>query len=138
MKTRLLLDAGWPFLLVLMLVIGIFIHTVVINIRRLEKKDALSKFLSRSLNAVIIVFYLVLPSVCGGIFDAKKCRSFVSNDVKIESESYLIADFSLECGHGDANYEEVQRVFWSLFAIWPVAVPLVFFVLTMHIRPSHP
>jgi len=79
---------------------------------------------------------LVLPSVCRQIFDARTCQSFASNDNKNEFESYLIADWSLKCNNGDANYEGLQKVFWALFAIWPVAVPLGFFVLTMLIRPT--
>jgi len=136
MNVRLLIGAGWPFLLVLILVSGILIYTIFTNMQRLERKDVLSNYWSRSLYTVILIFYLVLPSVCQQIFDAKTCQSFASNDTKNELQSYLIADWSIKCENGDANYEGVQKVFWALFVIWPIAVPVGVFILLMFIRPT--
>jgi len=136
MKMRLLIGAGWPYALVLVLVIGIFIYMIAIDMQRFERKDAILKFLSRSLHGVIVIFYFVLPSVCRQIFDARICKSFVSNDSDNASTSYLVADWTLKCENGDSNYEGVRQVFWALFILWPVAVPLGIFGLILYIRPS--
>ena len=49
MKSRLLIGAGWPFLVVFLLIVGILIYTVVINTRRLEIKKGHSAPMSRLL-----------------------------------------------------------------------------------------
>ena len=71
MKARLLIGAGWPYALALFMISGIFIYTFTINLRRLERKDALARFFFLSLRGVIFIFYLVLPSVSRQIFDAR-------------------------------------------------------------------
>jgi len=93
MKTRLYLSAGCPYALLLLLVGGIFSYTSIVNlrIRKLNKKESMTKFVSRSLHVLIITFYLVLPSVCRHIFDTVTSRSFVSNDLdNISSNTYYL------------------------------------------------
>ena len=99
MTTRLSLNAGLPYAFVFLLDGGIFLPAIIIDMRKLSRKNALAKFLSRSLYATIIVFYLVLPSVSSSIFDAKTCQSFVLNDKDNESQRYLISDWKLQCNH---------------------------------------
>jgi len=136
MKERLLIGAGWPFALVLVLLSGIFIYMVAVDMKKVKRKDAISKCLSRSLYGTIVIFYFTLPSVCQQIFDARTCTSFVSNDLEVSSSSYLIANWNIKCEDGDSDYKDVQQVFWALFVLWPVAVPVSIFVLTLIIRPS--
>jgi len=136
MKMRLLIVAVWPVALALLLISGMFIYAIVINSQRLERKDAFARFLSLSLRGIIVIFYLVLPSISQRIFDARTCEVFASNDSKNEFSSYLISDLSVQCHNGDPNYEDLTKVFWALFAIWPVAVPVGVFVLILKIRPS--
>jgi len=136
MKERLLISAGWPFALAIFLVSGIFVYTIVINMRRIKRKELFVRFLSLSLHGVIIIFYLVLPSVSRKIFDARTCRSFYSNDSKNELNSYLIADWSIKCEKGTEEYESITKVFWALFAIWPVTVPILALGLLLYIRSS--
>ena len=135
MATRLTLNAGLPYAFVFLLVGGIFLPAIIIDMRKLSRKNAVAKFLSRSLYATIIVFYLVLPSVSRRIFDAKICQSFVLNDTDNESQSYLISDWNLQCNGNDPSYAKVKILFWVFFTAWPVTVPIVFLGLLLYIRP---
>ena len=136
MKARLLIGAGWPYALALFMISGIFIYTFTINLRRLERKDALARFFFLSLRGVIFIFYLVLPSVSRQIFDARTCESFDSDDARNELSSYLIADWSVKCDSEDSGYKALTQVFWALFGISPVAIPVGGFFLLVLIRPS--
>ena len=133
MKARLLIGAGWPYALAILLVSGIFVSTVIINMKRLNRKDSLARFFSLSLHVVIIIFYFMLPSVSRQIFDAKTCKSFKSNDSKDELSSYLIADWSIKCENGNSD---LDKVFWALFALWPVIVPVIALGVLLFIRSS--
>jgi len=134
--TRLSINAGWPYALLLLQFGGIFLHAIIIDMRKLTRKDAAAKFLSRSLYVTIIVFYLVLPSVSRSIFDAITCQSFASSDADNESQSYLRSDWNLRCDGNDPSYDRVKTLFWVLFTAWPVSVPLLFLGLLLFIRPS--
>jgi len=111
MKECLLIGAGWPFALVLVLLSGIFIYMVTVSMKKFERKDAISKFVSRSLYGIIVVFYFTLPSVYQKIFDARTCTSFVSNDLEVSSGSNLIANWNIKCEDGYFDYKGVEQVF---------------------------
>jgi len=136
MKDQLSTSALWPYAFILLLVCVICMFTFLVDMRKSSTNDIVAKILARSLHATIITFYLVLLPVSRNIFDALRCKSFATNDLDGLSTSYLIADWTLKCDKGDAEYGDVKKNFWVFFAVWPVAVPLVSFCLLLRIRVS--
>lgn len=139
MVVQLLLSALWPYAVVVLIIVGLLIHTYTTNKRgeAADEKEITCKrlFFSRCVYAVIVVFYLVLPSVSNGIFVAKKCPSFVTNDDGNLINSYLLADMSMNCDKStNKEYETLLNLFWILFVLWPVLVPIVLFNLLWSIR----
>jgi hypothetical protein len=84
--------------------------------------------------AAIIIFFLMLPSVSRYIFLARQCESFGYNDALEESRSYLVADPDIRCSAEDREFKQLELLFWFLFFLWPVLVPLVYLWLILQIR----
>ena len=63
MKTRLYISAGWPYALVLLLVGGIFSYTSIVDIRirKLNKKEAMTRCVSHSLHCRQFVDISLMP-----------------------------------------------------------------------------
>lgn len=114
LKTRVLISVLWPFEFVLLLVSGIFIHTIIVK-RDLNMKGAMAQFYSRSLNVTVVTFYLVLPYMSRSILDAGTCKH--------------VAYRSMEC-------EDLIQISSELLVIWHYAVPLVFLVSLLSMRRS--
>jgi hypothetical protein len=55
-----------------------------------------------------LVLYLVLPSVSRSIFTTRLCRSFGYDDFDGTRRSYLVADGSIQCTGGDAEFARLQ------------------------------
>merc|ERR1712038_872243 len=116
MRERLLMAAGWPFVFATIIAGGILVYTVIIGTKRLNGKESFDRCFPLSLHGMIIILYLLLPSVSRQIFDARMCKSFDSNDSNDSHSSYLIADWSVKCDDGDNEYRSVTQVFWVLFS----------------------
>ena len=71
MQTRLLLNAFWPFVLLLLCSGYIFLQQICVSGGKRNKKLVFAKVWSRSLHVGVVIIYLVLPSVCRKIFEAK-------------------------------------------------------------------
>ena len=136
MKACIFINAGWPYGIIIVLVGSVFIYTLIIDMRRTKKKDVIAKCLSWSLQAIIITFYLVLPSFSQNIFDTMTCKSFVSNNVYETSNIYLLTNWNLKCNNQDPEYKEAQQIFWALFVLWLVIIPLAVLRLLLYIRLS--
>jgi len=136
MTSRLIISSSWPFGVLIILVPGLFLHTIVLRRSDFQRNEAGSKFLSRTLYATIVILYIALPSVSSSIFEAIQCKSFKSNDEEAESKSYLISDWSLRCDESDKLFVSQKKTFWIVFAIWPVAVPLFFIILLLSVQKS--
>ena len=94
---------------------------------------------ARCLYALVLVFYLVLPSVSRSIFKARQCESFAYDDETGRRISFLLADLSLTCNSGPGWSNEsagLQAYFWPLFVLWPVAVPIGFLMLLLPTRSA--
>ena len=128
MKNRLILGAVWPYFLIIFVILGIFSHALM-TVGMVGIKSNFKKFWSRTLYMTILILYLVLPSVSNSIFEAKKCEAFESNDKGVkgkESQSYLVADWSIACGSDSDEYSDLLQIFRILFVCWPVLIPLLF------------
>jgi hypothetical protein len=148
MKKRIVFSATWPYAFVLFVVGLVTLHTTAE--RKLLKNNArnaevlmLQLLRQRAFYAVILVFYLVLPSVSRSLFRARQCESFEYDDNARTSRSYLLAELKIDCDtdndKGEWNsdkFEQLQPYFWAFFALWPVLVPLIFFGLLLFIRPT--
>ena len=88
------------------------------------------------MHCAIIMVYVLLPSVSTSIFDAMRCKSFVTNDDGSIENSYLLEDLSISCNKSDSNYKDLLTTFWVLFTVWPVAMPLLFAGLLWNIKKS--
>jgi len=51
-----------------------------------------------------------------------------------ERRSYLVADLDVLCSADDDEYRGLDAYFWTMFALWPVLVPLTFLALLLSIR----
>lgn len=75
---------------------------------------------------------------------AKRCVSFVYSDLAQDDgavyRKYLAADLTIKCNSGpgwnDDEYTGLTAYFWGLFVLWPVLVPLVFFILLLRSSPA--
>jgi hypothetical protein len=146
MVSRLLVNAFWPFALVLGGSIFICLH-VLLEARcavvpvAAHNSALISRMLDRSIYFVILVFYLVLPTVARTVFIARQCESFAWRDEPKERISYLLADPKIYCNSLDGKWSadafaELQPYFWASFVLWPVVVPLTFLVLLLRVRAS--
>jgi hypothetical protein len=145
MVSRLLINAFWPFALVLGGSIFICVH-VLLEARHAgvpvaaHSSTLLWRMLDRSIYFYILVFYLVLPTVARTVFKARQCESFAWRDDTRERISFLLADLKITCNNGaswSANaFDQLEPYFWAFFVLWPVLVPLTFLVLLLRVRAS--
>jgi hypothetical protein len=152
-KQQLLINALWPFMLI---IVGGYCFLAYLMVQRRNKlrrqqvadgqntkflqQDNLTDLLkNRSIQLTIIVLYFALPMVSQSIFDAIKCRAFQTNDdTPIPAfQSHLLMDMSIICDiQKDSKYGSILATFWSLFTIWIILIPLAFIALLKHIGPS--
>ena len=137
METRLVINAAWPFFVIFFgfLVISVF------SILTHEKVDdgygtnLKSVIRRRTLKFTIVFIYIVLPGVSRAIFDAWKCKSFVTNDGEGSTRSYLLSDLTMRCSETDSSeYVGVKRLFWVFFVLWPLVIPLLMLGLLWKVR----
>lgn len=76
------------------------------------------------------------------MFDAKKCRSFITQDINCGGEnqpscstSYLLFSKDIVCG-SEGPYETLQALFWAYFTLWPIAIFGAFGILLRRVKPS--
>jgi len=134
METQLIIYALWPYGAICIIIISVVAYTMIFHKREDGDKVLREKICSRSLHLTIITLYLVLPSVCNDIFKAIKCRSFDTDDKSYSRKSYLLADWNVECDRNISSYNDLIKLFWSFFVLWPILVPSIFFTLLWSIR----
>jgi len=147
MTTRLLLNVAWPFAFVGLLIGGLLLHTIgMVHVERQRNRqrrsggggevsltDVMATFWSRSLYVTIVVFYLVLPSICRSIFDAVTCKQPPLDAASTTTTG--TDDRNVTCDKTEHNYKWILQIFVASFVIWCVAVPLLFLALLLSIRP---
>jgi hypothetical protein len=157
MVQRLLVNAFWPYALVLAVSAAIGAHAFGSYLPMRKSGRARSDLpadvpssasvavwpaLHRCVYALIFIFYLVLPVVSRNIFTAASCESLSWDDEAGEQRSYLIADPSVNCNQGlnsswdNRLFRRLQPLFWALFVLWPVLVPVGFLALLFYVRVS--
>jgi hypothetical protein len=109
MTTRLLFSATWPYALALMIIGIVMLHTAVhrtlIEPRAGQGDAPLFELLKqRALYTIILVFYLVLPTVSRSLFRARQCESLVHDDSARTFRSYLLADLRINCNDGGVEW----------------------------------
>ena len=135
MAMRLIIASLWPYAVVIILLIGFKSYSC--TRRKSGTKQEETKFWPGFLYCTIALFHTVLPTVSSSIFDAIKCRSFVTDDLANKAEnSYLMADLNIACDESNSEYEKLLKMFWLFFFLWPVMVPIVFLVLLLTVRRS--
>jgi len=140
-KVAFVFSACWPYILCVMLIASLFFSTVIHErlkeTRSTDIKAVWTRFGMKSLYIIIEVFYFALPTVSMTIFDAKKCRAFVTNDATEETKSYLLFAMEMECdGDKDKNYSSLLEMFWVFFTLWPCLTPLLFLLLLTKVKKS--
>ena len=91
----------------------------------------------QALSIAILVFYFAVPYVSRDIFDARRCRSFRTNDSPKEEKRYLLFALEVECDvNEDKDYKHIMAWFWTFFVLWPCLVPVVFLVLLAVVKRS--
>ena len=123
-RLQLIISSTWPFILLVFLMMGIILHSVCI---KKESRQHLKRMIfMKSLHLAIIVVYILLPSVSNAIFGAIRCKSYQSKDDDSLEISYLIEDGSIKCDEDDSDFQGLQSIFWVLFTLWPIMMPLFF------------
>ena len=152
MSSRLLVSALWPILAAAGASLAIAAHALVLRTAaRFDSSfaDAASytgasipdsgrsmtrTILSRCLYALVLIFYLALPSVSRSIFLARQCASYIYDDASGQTISFLVADLSIHCnaGPGWTNDARVlDSYFWPFFVLWAVLLPIGFLALLL-------
>jgi hypothetical protein len=147
MVDRLLINAFWPFALVLVGSIFISVHVLLdaggpgVSLPVSRRRSALlRKMLDRSIYFFILVLYLALPSVARSLFKARQCESFVWRDEPLKRISFLQADLKITCNTGESwsadAFNKLQPFFWSSYVLWFVLVPSSFLILLLRVQAS--
>ena len=144
MRARLVINTTWPYVLVVLIAAVLWfssylVHMVRVRKSKLEEKFDAFTFRQRLVYLTIVVFYFAVPTVSRNIFDAIKCKAFETNDdSNPKTDSYLVADMSIQCDDNepDSKFRQLQRIFLVAFALWPVLTPIVFLALLMAVRRS--
>ena len=114
MRDRMIINALWPYLLIVALTVGIAAHALMActlavedtssatprESWRTDRPRVLRVVLHRSIFTTVLVLYLVLPGVSRAIFQAKECDSYSYDDSSGQAISYLVADLRLACNQG--------------------------------------
>ena len=134
-QNRLMLAAAWPFVLIVTAVALIVIFNVIKTLTRpgLRRDGLLKRMLMSSVYVALLVTYAALPAASRGIFAAWRCESFGYDDLRNERRSFLVADWSIECG--DASHRSLVLLGWALLAVWPVGVFACY--LALLVRSGH-
>eukprot|EP00592_Proboscia_alata_P023596 CAMPEP_0194424146 /NCGR_PEP_ID=MMETSP0176-20130528/23412_1 /TAXON_ID=216777 /ORGANISM="Proboscia alata, Strain PI-D3" /LENGTH=2584 /DNA_ID=CAMNT_0039233745 /DNA_START=230 /DNA_END=7984 /DNA_ORIENTATION=+ len=154
-KHQLIVNAVWPFMVIMFAICFLLAKYCVTKQRRLhcrvdngkyevlggQQKDDKHSFIllkKRSIQWSIIVLYFALPVVSQRIFDAIKCRAFQTNDDDPpDFQSHLLINMSIVCNSQiKYEYASILVTFWVLFTVWILLIPLGFVVLLKYIGPS--
>jgi len=133
MYSRMLLNAIWPFGVILTVVLAISLHAKFTTKKSADDVSMKTLIWSRTLQFTIVLMYTVLPGVSRGIFDAYKCVSFTTDDIEEKTNYYLLSDLALVC-EDNALPVSLKNLFYILLVIWPITVPLIMFALLWKVR----
>jgi len=138
-KVAFILNACWPYILYAVLITALLLFVIICErLKDARSTDIKSRFGMKTLSIAIVVLYFALPTVSMGIFDAKKCRAFKTNDSDVgEFKSYLLFAMEMECDKDiDESYASLLRMFWVFFMLWPCLTPLMFLLLLTKVKHS--
>lgn len=79
---------------------------------------------AKALNWLFFVVFLFYPSCSSIIFRAFSCHEFD------DGTKYLRADLSINCG--SISHQYITAYAWTMFAIWPVGVPMIYGLVVWH------
>ena len=127
-RNRLILNALWPFVLVLMTTVG-GVAWELAHLPRAKRNasTALVRGLQRTLPLVLVLSFTLLPSQSTRILRTFLCDRFRFDDRTGATKRYLQDDYSLSCDL--TEYDSVVGVSIVLLMIWPVAIPALYVVL---------
>ena len=137
--TPYILKACWPYILCAVLIILLFFFAM-FSERSNEARwtNIKTQCGMRAPYIAILVFYFAVPYVSRDIFDAGRCRAFITNDTpEIGYKRYLLFALEVECDvKNNQEYETLMAWFWTFFVLWPCLVPVVFLVLLTVVKCS--
>ena len=91
-KARLVVNGTWPYFVVTIIIGGKLVRISIVCMEFPYKIENSTKFWRRSLQVIIVVFYISLPSDSRRIFDVIRYKSSVTNDSEVLSSSYVLID----------------------------------------------
>lgn len=88
---------------------------------------------------VLFILFCFCASVSNGVFSAWDCVGYEGSSLHADDRNatryFLRTDPSIECDSArDSEYSRIKRTAYTLLAVWPVVVPLVFVVALLPIR----
>ena len=97
---------------------------------------ALASMIS-NLPLTLVVLFSLLPTVSQRIFSTFSCEPFGYDDAKKAERFFMFADYAVECADGSSEYDKLVGLAGGLIVLWPIGVPLFFFVLLLASRFGH-
>jgi hypothetical protein len=88
----------------------------------------------RALPYVIVISFCLNQSVSAGIFSAWDCVEFMQDSATGAMRQFLREEPSIEC-ETDEHWE-IKRVAYVFFAMWPVGVPILYFLMLWPCREA--
>lgn len=144
LTTRLTFSGLWPLVLMGMVALCAFL----LEAARKET-GSFQTATRRSLEAVILISFCVLPSVTRSLFLAFQCESFAYDDFATDENGdpaptsvlYLSASLNVECydylqSGGSTDHAPILATAWTFILLWPLALPLLYAVLLYKCRSA--
>jgi hypothetical protein len=124
---QLLMSTLAPF--VLFFIVSAVIQLLVIRAKRLNERNpsyTIQRASRDTINAAFVISYFVLVNVSTKIFQVFQCETFD------DGESYLAADYSINCNSPDRSAYLAYGIF--MIFIYPIGIPLVYAVVLIRNR----
>ena len=99
-------------------------------------RDALQPGLLRVLPTGLFFTFVCCTSVSTQVFSMFDCRAFGLDDFADPPQkiSYLVSSPSVRCDTSELEYRRIRDTAVVMMVIWPIGVPLVYFVLLVRAR----
>ena len=83
---------------------------------------------TRALPLALATLFALVPLVSSSIFSVFSCETYGYDDALGTTRDFLSVDLATEC-HTSTTHRRLVRLAYGLMLVWPVGVPLLYFVL---------
>jgi len=131
-QNRLLISSCWPLVLLVAVLVALIFRELVRDIGypqliRRGKCDAALVGLQSSLPMTLVVTFLLVPSTATRLFKTFLCDPIEHDATAKITRRYLHDDLTMSCD--SPEYEATKTTALVLIAVWPLGVPVLYFLL---------